>query len=284
MKSWFDWFRTHIHWFVFIIMETASLVMLFRFNLYHQSVWVTQSNAVVGQVLAWESDFYDYFNLKSVNQELVRENLALQHSNNLLRDKLKELTHDTTYAERLMAEHLEGLSVIPAQVVSNSVHLRNNIITLNKGRLDGVRDEMGVVCGTGIVGIVYGASDHFSLVLPILNSHSSISCRLRGTDFFGQLVWKGGSVLDAYLQDIPRHAKFRIGDVIETSGYSSVFPAGIFVGKVSQVLNSKDGLSYELKVRLSCDLATLRDVNIIDNPYKEELDTLFQQGRKEVRE
>lgn len=284
MRSWFDWFRTHTHWFVFIIMETASLIMLFRFSLYHQSVWVTQSNAVAGHVLALEVDFYDYLNLKSVNQELVKENLALQHSNNLLRDKVKELTHDTTYVERLMAEHLEDLSVIPAQVVSNSVHLRNNIITLNKGRLDGVRDEMGVVCGTGIVGIVYDASDHFSLVLPILNSHSSISCRLRGTDFFGQLVWKGGSVLDAYLQDIPRHAKFRIGDIIETSGYSSVFPAGIFVGKVSQVLNSKDGLSYELKVRLSCDLATLRDVNIIDNPYKEELDTLFQQGRKEVRE
>lgn len=284
MRSWFDWFRTHTHWFVFIIMETASLIMLFRFSLYHQSVWVTQSNAVAGHVLALEADFYDYLNLKSVNQELVKENLALQHSNNLLRDKVKELAHDTTYVERLMAEHLEDLSVIPAQVVSNSVHLRNNIITLNKGRLDGVRDEMGVVCGTGIVGIVYDASDHFSLVLPILNSHSSISCRLRGTDFFGQLVWKGGSVLDAYLQDIPRHAKFRIGDIIETSGYSSVFPAGIFVGKVSQVLNSKDGLSYELKVRLSCDLATLRDVNIIDNPYKEELDTLFQQGRKEVRE
>lgn len=284
MKSWFDWFRTHTHWFVFIIMEAASLLMLFRFSLYHQSVWVTQSNAFVGQVLAWESDFYDYINLKSVNQELVKENLALQHTNRLLRDKVKELTHDTTYVEQLMMGHLADLTVIPAQVVSNSVHLRNNIITLNKGRLDGVRDEMGVVCGTGIVGIVYDTSDHFSLVLPILNSHSSISCRLRGTDYFGQLVWKGGSVLDAYLQDIPRHAKFRIGDIIETSGYSSVFPAGIFVGKVSQVLNSKDGLSYELKVRLSCDMATLRDVSVIDNPSREELDTLFQQGRKEVRE
>lgn len=258
--------------------------MLFRFSLYHQSVWITQSNAFVGRVLAMESDFYDYLNLKSMNQELVRENLALQHSNNLLRDKVKDLSHDTTYVERLMMKHLDTLSLIPAQVVNNSIHLRNNIITLNKGRLDGVRDEMGVVCGTGIVGIVYDASDHFSLVLPILNSHSSISCRLRGTDYFGQLVWKGGSALDAYLQDIPRHAKFCIGDIIETSGYSSVFPAGIFVGKVSQVLNSKDGLSYELKVRLSCDMASLRDVCIIDNPYKEELDTLFQQGRKEVRE
>lgn len=284
MNSWVDWFRTHAHWFVFIMMETTSLVMLFRFNAYQHSVWVTQSNTLIGRVLEWESDFYDFMTLKEMNQQLVSENISLQRSNALLRDRLKDLSHDTTETERIMMQHLEPLNVIQARVVSNSVHLKNNVITLNRGRLDGVKDEMGVVCGTGIVGIVYDASDHFSLVMPVLNSHSSISCRLRGTDYFGSLVWKGGSVLDAYIEDIPRHAKFRIGDVVETSGYSSVFPPGIFVGKVSKVLNSADGLSYELKVRLSSDLSKLRDVCIIDNPNKEELDSLFEKGRKEVRE
>lgn len=147
-------------------------------------------------------------------------------------------------------------------------------MTLDKGSADGVREEMGVVSGTGVVGIIYQTSPHYSLVLPVLNSNSSISCRLRGTDFFGSLTWKGGNPLDAYLDGIPLHARFHLGDIVETSGYSSVFPPGIFVGKVSEVYSSQDGTSYDLKVRLSVDLANLRDVTIIGNPAKQEIDTL----------
>lgn len=250
------------------------MVMLFRFNSYHHSVWATQSNAVIGRVLEWEADLHSYLQLREINEQLAHENLVLQFNNQLLRDELAELKHDSTYVERLMEEHLADVKCIPARVIGNSVRMKDNVITLNKGAVDGVHEEMGVVCGTGIVGIVYEVTDHFSLVLPILNSKSNISCRLRNTEYFGSLKWKGGSVLDAYIDDIPRHARFKVGDVVETSGFSSVFPAGIFVGKVIEVLNSPDGLSYELKVRLSSDLAVLRDVNIIDNPCKAELDTL----------
>lgn len=274
MSNWIEWFRTHLHWFVFLALEAASMVMLFRFNSYHHSVWATQSNAVIGRVLEWEADLHSYLQLREINEQLAHENLVLQFNNQLLRDELAELKHDSTYVERLMEEHLADVKCIPARVIGNSVRMKDNVIMLNKGAVDGVHEEMGVVCGTGIVGIVYEVTDHFSLVLPILNSKSNISCRLRNTEYFGSLKWKGGSVLDAYIDDIPRHARFKVGDVVETSGFSSVFPAGIFVGKVIEVLNSPDGLSYELKVRLSSDLAVLRDVNIIDNPYKAELDTL----------
>ncbi len=280
MSGWLEWIKTHLHWFVFLVLETASLVMLFRFNMFHRSVWATQTNALAGTVLEWESDMHSYLELKKINEQLTRENLVLQYNNQILRDELATLKHDTTYVELLMQDHLADLDVIPAHVINNSVRLKDNIITLDKGYQDGVRGEMGVVSGTGIVGIVSEVSDHYSLVLPVLNSRSSISCRLRGTEFFGSLKWKGGNVLDAYIDDIPLHARFRVGDIVETSGFSSVFPAGIFVGKVSEVLTSQDGLSYELKVRLSLDLATLRDVNIINNPDKAEIDTL--QARMQV--
>lgn len=280
MSGWLEWIKTHLHWFVFLMLETASLVMLFRFNMFHRSVWATQTNALAGTVLEWESDMHSYLELKKINEQLTRENLVLQYNNQILRDELATLKHDTTYVELLMQDHLADLDVIPAHVINNSVRLKDNIITLDKGYQDGVRGEMGVVSGTGIVGIVSEVSDHYSLVLPVLNSRSSISCRLRGTEFFGSLKWKGGNVLDAYIDDIPLHARFRVGDIVETSGFSSVFPAGIFVGKVSEVLTSQDGLSYELKVRLSLDLATLRDVNIINNPDKAEIDTL--QARMQV--
>ena len=274
MFGWIEWIKTHLHWLVFLLLETASLVMLFRFNMYHHSVWNTQANAVAGKVLAWENELHSYLKLKELNGQLVRENLILMHNNRVMAEELESLKHDTTCVERLMAAHLDTLNYIPARIISNSVRMKDNLMTLDKGAADGVREEMGVVSGTGVVGIIYETSPHYSLVLPVLNSNSSISCRLRGTDFFGSLTWKGGSPLDAFLDGIPLHARFRVGDIVETSGHSSVFPPGIFVGKVSEVFSSQDGTSYELKVRLSVDMANLRDVIIIDNPDWQEIDTL----------
>lgn len=257
------------------------MVMLFRFNNYHNSIWVTQANAAVGQVIAWEAELHSYAQLKEMNEILTRQNLALQLTNDRMRQELDSLKHDSTHTERMMAGRISSFRQIPAHVISNSIKNKDNILTLDKGWADGVKQEMGVVSGTGPVGIVYAVSEHYSLVLPILNSKSSISCRLRGTNYFGSLSWRGGKVIEAYLSDIPHHAKCNIGDMVETSGYSSVFPPGIFVGKVAQIRNSKDGLSYELRIKLSTDLSVLRDVTILENPRKEEIDTLLVHGQRQ---
>jgi len=274
MSNFITWLKTHLHWFVFLFLEVASMVMLFRFNSYHNSIWVTQANAVAGQVVEWEADYHSYIQLREVNDILTRQNIALQLSNERMRQELDSLLHDSTQTERLMTSRVTDFERIHAHVISNSVKNKDNTIMLDKGSADGVMNEMGVISGTGPVGIVYAVSEHYSLVLPILNSKSNISCRLRGTNYFGSLSWRGGKVLEAYLNDIPHHAKCNVGDQVETSGYSSVFPPGIFVGKVAQIRNSKDGQSYELKVRLSTDISVLRDVCILKNPCKDEIDSL----------
>ena len=69
----------------------------------------------------------------------------------------------------------------------------------------------------------------------------------------------------SYVEDIPRHARFNRGDWVETSGYSSIFPQGVLVGKIEKIYNSADGLSYRLKVRLSTDFGCLRDVCVISD-------------------
>ena len=130
---------------------------------------------------------------------------------------------------------------------------------------DGVRKDMGVVCGQGIVGIVYLCNEHYSVVIPVLNEQSNISCTIRGRGYFGYLRWHGGSPETAYVEDIPRHAHFRLGDFIVTSGYSSVFPPGIIVGRIKHVYNSENGLSYRLNIALSTDFSRLRDVSVIND-------------------
>ena len=122
---------------------------------------------------------------------------------------------------------------------------------------------MGVACGNGLVGVVYLTSEHYSVVIPVLNHLSHISVTIRNRGYFGYLTWDGGSPVVAYVEDIPRHAQFKKGDWIETSGYSNIFPAGISVGKIVDIKDSDDGLSYRLKLNLSTDFSCLRDVCVI---------------------
>ena len=267
MNALSDKLKNWGHWIVFLILEVASLVFLFRFNAYQGSVWTTQANDVVGRVLEGRQRLIAYSQLGEANRQLMEINLQLQSELDVVRHRLAELEHDSSATERAVASQLAGIHRIPAQVVSNSIRDRENYITINRGLADGVENEMGVVCGTGVVGIVYQAGQHYSLVLPVLNSRSSISCRLHDTEYFGYMKWNGGSPLLAFIDDIPRHAKIKVGEMVETSGFSSVFPAGIFVGKVRRILNSDDGLSYNLEIGLSTDFARLRNVSVIEgNP------------------
>ena len=192
-----------------------------------------------------------------------------------LYNQLEEKDVDTTLAKGASMKVLEHFRVIPAKVVSNSVDKKDNLITIDKGEADGVRKDMGVVCGTGVVGIVYMAGKHYSVVIPVLSSKSSISCTIDGRGYVGYLHWTGGDSQMAYVDDIPRHARFRLYDRVVTSGYSSVFPPGIAVGKIRHVYNSSDGLSYRLQVHLYTDFSRLRNVCVIDDDHiQERLDIL----------
>lgn len=274
MRNLLDFLNRYSYWLLFIVLEAISLLLLFRFNLYQGSVWFTSANTVSGKVLEWEAAALSYIELGTRNKALVRKNYMLERKVEALTSRLARVTHDSTYTEIRQAELLKDFKAIDAEVINNSVSKRNNYLTINKGEADGVRPEMGVVCGTGIVGIVYLTSPHYSVVMPLLNSKSNVSCRLRGTDYFGYLGWEGQSPLYVSLWDIPRHARLKEGMAVETSGFSAVFPAGLFVGRVKRIENSEDGLSYKLRVNLGIDFARLRDVCVLATPNRVELDSL----------
>lgn len=202
-------------------------------------------------------------------------NLYLEQTVRKLSEQVHAETGDSSWLFRTQAEVLKEYKLIPAKVITNSIDKRDNFITIDKGRLDGVKPDMGVACGTGIVGVVYMVSDHYSIVIPVLNSKSNISVTIRKRGYYGYLRWTGGASDLAYVDDIPRHAHFRLGDLIETSGYSAMFPPGIIAGQILHVYNSPDGLSYRVQVRLTTDFGNLRDVCVIDNSaMKERIDLL----------
>ena len=244
MRNLLDFLARHNHWILFLFLEVVSFVLLFQYNSYQGSVWFSSANAVTGKVYAAKASVDQYFSLVEVNRQLTARNL---------------------YLERLQRSMLARYKSIPARVVSNSLDKLDNFITIDKGSADGVKKDMGVACGLGVVGIVYLTSDHYSVVIPVLSSKSNISCAIRGRGYFGYLHWYGNRPDEAYLDDVPRHARFRIGDIIVTSGYSSVFPPGMLVGKVMRVYNSENGMSYRLRVKLTTNFGNLRDVCVIND-------------------
>lgn len=265
MRNLLDFLSRHNHWFVFVILEVISFVLLFHYNSYQGSVWFSSANAVSGKVYEWNSAVGQYFSLTEVNRQLTERNLYLEREVAQLSEQITKTTKDSTLVERMQKTVMQGFETIPAKVVSSSLDKANNLLTINKGEADGVKKDMGVVCGTGVVGIVYLTSAHYSVVIPVLSQQSNISCSIKGRGYFGYLHWTGGSPEYAYIDDIPRHAHFKLGDYIVTSGYSSVFPSGIIVGRIKHVYNSENGMSYRLKITLSTDFTRLRDVCVIND-------------------
>lgn len=270
MRNLLEFLAKYNHWFVFLILEVVSMVLLFQYNSYQGSAWFSSANAVTGKLYEWDANVETFFSLTKVNQELTQRNAYLEQEVQELSDSLVSVTKDSSIYHRDQFALLRNYRLIPAKVVANSVDKPGNLMTIDKGSADGIHKDMGVISGTGVVGIVYLVAEHYAIVIPVLNTKSNISCMIQNRGYFGYLRWKGGVSDLAYLEEVPRHAHFKLGDYVVTSGYSAVFPPGVRVGRILHVFNSADGLSYRVQLRLSTDFARLRDVCVIDDTAMKE--------------
>ena len=270
MRNLLEFLAKYNHWFVFLILEVVSMVLLFQYNSYQGSAWFSSANAVTGKLYEWDANVETFFSLTKVNQELTQRNAYLEQEVQKLSDSLVSVTKDSSIYHRDQFALLRNYRLIPAKVVANSIDKPGNLMTIDKGSADGIHKDMGVISGTGVVGIVYLVAEHYAIVIPVLNTKSNISCMIQNRGYFGYLRWKGGVSDLAYLEEVPRHAHFKLGDYVVTSGYSAVFPPGVRVGRILHVFNSADGLSYRVQLRLSTDFARLRDVCVIDDTAMQE--------------
>lgn len=281
MRNLLNFLLKYNYWLLFLLLEAASFILLFRFNNYQQSAFFSSANVVSGKVYEASGGISSYFHLKSVNEDLLDRNMELEQQINNLEKALLAHQTDTTELNSLKNLPRTDCEIFKARVINNSINQVDNYITLDKGTQSGIRPEMGVVDGNGVVGIVYQTSAHYSVVISVLNSKSSISCKIGGSEYFGYLKWEHGDSQYAYLKDLPRHAEFNLGDTVVTSGYSTVFPEGIMVGTVDDMSDSNDGLSYLLKVKLATNFGKVSDVRVIAKVGQEEQQELEQKSTKQ---
>lgn len=273
MRTLADFFLRHSAWFMFLLLAGVSLFMLLRGNPYQQAVFMTSAGRVTSGVYSAANSVTGYFYLRSINDDLQQRLADLELENISLRRRLQRLD-EQVFADSVAPDSaLMPYEFIIARVINNSITRPNNFITLDRGYLDGIKPEMGVVDQNGIVGIVNVVGPHTSRIISMLNSDLRLSCRVKGSDAFGSLVWDGRSPRQATLEELPRHVEFSPGDTIITSGYSVVFPEGIPVGTVVEQLRDADDNFYSLRINLLTDFAQLSTVRVIRNFMKDEIET-----------
>ncbi|MCK3686275.1 rod shape-determining protein MreC [Maribellus sp. YY47] len=269
MRSLFRLLVKNYPFLLFLFLEVISVVFIVNYNSFQRSRYLNTSNAISASLYSSYSSVVQYFGLKKVNKHLMEENA-------LLRNRIDQYESSLLDSVRLETSSDSTFRYIPARVVNNSVNRQQNYITLNRGRKHGVKPDQGIISSTGIVGIVTSVSESYSMGLSVLNPRWSISAKLKKNGYYGSLIWNGKSYKNAELGDIPFHVDVAVGDTIVTSGYSSVFPEGILVGKVESFTQPPGENYYVINVELSTDFKSVTWVEVIDGIKSDELEKLKQ--------
>ncbi|NTE00036.1 rod shape-determining protein MreC [Agrobacterium tumefaciens] len=253
--------------FLFIIFFLIGIYLTVKNNAYQRSVTLNSSNEVVGTAYERLNIFKRYLNLGMVNDSLAAENAKLKSQ--LLALNTIDTAKDVKVIDTLTDQEYTYLA---AKVIKNSVTLRNNIMTINKGSLDGIKNGMAVIAPQrGVVGLIRDVSEHLATIQSLLHKDTRISVSLKKNHALGSLVWGDGNfdIRKAFIKEVPNHIKMYVGDSVITSGYGS-FPAGIFVGKIIKpnVATNDNFLSGELN--LVTDFSTLQYVYVIKDKKAEE--------------
>lgn len=258
---------------LFILLEGLSLLLLFQFNPYQKSFFVNLSRAVNSFFYSELGELREYLYLKEDNEKLHLENNRLR---NLISQnkKIYYITpKDSVYNDTLVKDDRWEYFYIPADVLNNSVNKQFNYITIDKGRLQGVEPDMGVISSGAVVGVVAGVSDNFSTVIPLLNRNFRLGSKIARNDYFGILEWTGVNTENARLREIPLHVDVAKGDTIVTSGFSAIFPPDLNVGIIESFKVTESNF-YDIVVKLSVNFRNLTHVYVIGNIYKEEQEQL----------
>lgn len=273
MKQIISFLLKNKNFLLYLFLLLLSLTFTIQSHSYHRSKFVNSANSISGGVYGAISNIQDYFKLKSRNQILTEENAHL-------REKLQG-SENQVKIENHPHSRESSLSFYPAKVIKNSYSKTDNIITVKIGEKDSIVPDMGVITSKGIVGIVNHTSTRYSTIISILNSTFQTSAKLKKSNHFGTLKWNGNDPNIVQVTDIQEQAPVAIGDTIETSGRSVIFPEGITIGIVDNKKLDASNNFYQLNVRLVNDMTDLGHVYIIKNNDIEEIKQLENKTHNE---
>ncbi len=289
--------------FLFLALEALCLVFYFRSAAYPNAAVVYSANQLSGNTYARIAAVRAYGRLSLVNDSLNQQNARL-------RERLEQLGSPDSQRAGSITDSLfrQQYTYVPVRIINSSITARNNYLTLDKGRRDGLSADMGLITERGIAGRIIAVSEHYAVAMSVLHSKFSTSAEWRpiagqsgnaaagspfsgegdlaalpppaenpdGAAVSGRLSWDGKKPGIAQLIDLPGHVQPQPGDPIYTTGFSTLFPQGVPIGTVREVRQAPGSFFLEVDVALSADLSSLRHAYAVRDLRKWERDSLEQ--------
>jgi len=264
--------------FTFLFLELFCAWLIVRNNQYQSTQFFNTANRLAANIIGFSQGVREYLSLQDINTSLAEENARLRTA---LEQKMQAMQN--IQVQPLDSAVINRFAYISARVINNSTLLFKNYITVDKGRLDGIEPGMAAISSSGAIGKVKSVSDHYAVLISLLNTDEQLSSAIKRTGHFGTVQWEGTNPRLVDLHYIPRHVDPLVGDTIVTSGYNAVFPENILVGRISSVSLSEEAPFYEIRVELAQDFAKLAFVEIIRSNLKSEKDSLELKTIGEVK-
>ncbi len=267
MQQILFFFIRNKNFLLFALLFFISIALTIDSHSYHKSKVVTSANFLSGGIYSIKSRITDYFDLREQNELLTRENKRLRsrlENGGILNSEntVDSMSVDSNY------------TFVTARVINNSYANTKNYLTLDKGFNDSLKVDMGVISPQGVVGIMNSVSNNYASVQSVLNTNSQVVAKFKKSNHFGTLVWNTREPNIVQLTEIPRLAPVALGDTIVTDGKSTIFPAGILIGKVKRFDREEGDDYFQIDVELFTDMTSVKHVYVVSQRDAPEIKAL----------
>ena len=252
---------------IYLFLSFITINYLYNNSSAHYSGFGKIGTFISGSTSSISSYINTYFKLRQENNKLIEENLELKKKESQFIDKSDTLDISESKIDK----------IIGAKVILNSINKSKNIILIDKGEINGITKEMGVISSEGVVGIIKNITDNYSSIVSLLNTDLKINAILKNSSTIGSISWNGLDPRVVQLNDIPLSSSIKIGDTIVTGGMSFYFPKGIPIGKIEDYENTSLEGYYSIDVSIFSDFSSLSNLYILQRTDNDEIKSLLNE-------
>lgn len=258
--------------FTYLLLLLFCSWLIVENNQYQSTRYFNSSSRLAANIISFSQGVREYFSLRRINADLAEEN-----------SKLRSQLERYAVTDSMYTDTTRRFDFVSAKVINNSTQMFKNYITVNKGSSDGVRPGMAVISSKGAIGKVKSVSDHYAVLISLLNVDDQVSSTIKRTGHFGTAQWDGTDPRRISLNYIPRHVNPVVGDTVVTSGFNAVFPPDVLVGIISSANLKDEAQFWDIKVDLAQDFGRLAFVEIVKSYQKAEKDSLELSTTGEIK-
>ena len=278
MRKLIEFIRSIYVAVLFVVLEAVAIGCYARSSSYTQARLLARSNQVAGGVHGLFAGIRRYLFLGRENRDLADRVARLE-------EQLAQYQEAETAAR--LDSYMQDIGesryhFATAVVVGNTLNRMQNLLTLNRGRKDGIEEEMAILAPDGaMVGYVVACTERYSVAMSVLNTSFRTSGKIADTDYSGSIYWDGTDPSTVTLGELSKYAEPKPGQEVVTAGLSEYFPADVLIGWVESAELNETKTSYTVRVRLAAEMSRLNEVILVADRDRYEIRELQQSDQVE---